>query len=39
MNEDYVQAMNKAFVLGIIQTKLKSATMEQLVEIGKILKI
>ena len=37
--EEQIQIMNKLFVIDIIRKKLSSATMEQLVEIGKILKI
>lgn len=37
--EEYVQALNKAFLIGVIKEKLNSASMEKLVEIGKILKL
>lgn len=37
--EAYTQAMNRAFVINVITQKLGSASMEQLIEIGKILKL
>lgn len=39
MNDDYVQALNKMYLLDAICKKLSKATMEQLVQIGKILKL
>lgn len=37
--EKYVQEMNRQFVIRQILDKLEDATMPQLIEIGKILKI
>lgn len=37
--EDFVQEMNRQFVISCIIKKLTKATMEQLIEIGKLLKL
>lgn len=39
IDEETLQLMNKIFVIKQICDKLADATMEQLVEIGKILKL